>query len=91
METARERWSKISEGEIETVTLIREVVKQAIKTGYLTLKAEEELRMMLKSKYELEDLEAFIQLQQAAMVGRVKQESREILKSREILISSSSY
>ncbi|VEP11955.1 conserved hypothetical protein [Hyella patelloides LEGE 07179] len=67
------------------MTLIREVVKQAIKTGYLTLKAEEELRMMLKSKYELEDLEAFIQLQQAAMVGRVKQESREIL------VSSSSY
>jgi hypothetical protein len=34
---------------------------------------------MLKNKYELEDLEAFINLQQAAMIGRVKQESRELL------------
>ena len=61
--------------------MIREVAKQAIKTGYLTLKAEEELRTMLKNKYELEDFEAFIQLQQAAMIGRVKQESRELLLS----------
>jgi hypothetical protein len=63
------------------MTLIREVAKQAIRTGYLTLKAEEELRSMLKKKYELEDFEAFIQLQQAAMIGRVKQESRELLLS----------
>lgn len=63
------------------MTLIREVAKQAIMTGYLTLKAEEELRSMLKKKYELEDFEAFIQLQQAAMIGRVKQESRELLFS----------
>lgn len=61
------------------VALIREVVKQAINTGYLTLKAEEDLRIMLKNKYEIEDFEAFIQLQQAAMVGTVKQESRELL------------
>ena len=59
--------------------LIREIVKQAINTGYLTLEAEEKLREMLKDKYELEDLEAFIDLQQAAMVGVVKQESRELL------------
>ncbi len=59
--------------------LIRDVVYQAINTGYLTLEAENKLRLMLKNKYELEDLEAFIELQQAAMIGRVKQESREIL------------
>ena len=58
--------------------LIREVVKQALKTGYLTLEAEENLRKMLKNKYDLEDFEAFIDLQQAAMVGMVKQESREL-------------
>ena len=63
------------------MALIREVAKQAIKTGYLTLKAEEDLRTMLKNKYELEDFEAFIQLQQATMIGTVKQESREILAS----------
>ncbi|MDJ0902023.1 MAG: hypothetical protein QNJ55_24800 [Xenococcus sp. MO_188.B8] len=57
--------------------LIREVVQQALNTGYLTLEAEDSLRSMLKHKYEIEDFEAFIQLQQAAMMGEVKQESRE--------------
>ena len=57
--------------------LIREVVKQALKTGYLTLEAEDNLRFMLQNKYEMEDFEAFIQLQQAAMMGEVRQESRE--------------
>jgi hypothetical protein len=66
-------------GEIKIMQLIREIVEQALNTGYLTLEAEEKLRMMLKNKYELEDLEAFIDLQQAAMVGVVKQESRELL------------
>ena len=64
------------------VKLIREVVKQALNTGYLTLEAEENLRKMLKNKYDLEDLEAFIDLQQAAMVGIVRQESRELLVKR---------
>ncbi|MEN9568541.1 MAG: hypothetical protein RLZZ69_3737 [Cyanobacteriota bacterium] len=58
--------------------LIREIVKQALNTGYLTLEAEEKLRKMLENKYELEDLEAFINLQQATMLGIVKQESKEI-------------
>ncbi len=57
--------------------LIREIVKQALSTGYLTLEAENNLRNMLRCKYELEDFEAFIELQQAAMMGQVKQESRE--------------
>ena len=64
--------------------LIREIVAQAIHTGYLTLEAEEKLRLMLKNKYELEDLEAFVNLQQAAMVGVVKQESRELFASRKM-------
>lgn len=65
--------------------LIREIVEQALNTGYLTLEAEEKLRKMLKDKYDLEDLEAFIDLQQAAMIGMVKQESRELLAaSRQI-------
>ena len=59
--------------------LIRELVYQALNSGYLTIEAEDELRLMLRNKYELEDLEAFIQLQQAAMIGQVRQESREVL------------
>ncbi len=65
---------------------IREVVEEAIETGYLTLEAEEELKLMLKNKYELEDFEAFIKLQQAARIGAVKQESREL---REDLLTTS--
>lgn len=62
--------------------LIREVVKQALKTGYLTIEAEEKLRKMLRSKYDLEDLEAFVNLQRATMLGMVKQESRELLAAQ---------
>ncbi len=63
--------------------LIREIVEQAILTGYLTLEAERKLKIMLKNKYELEDLEAFVSLQQATMIGMVKQESRELFAARQ--------
>ncbi|NMG11144.1 hypothetical protein [Brasilonema sp. UFV-L1] len=58
--------------------LIRDVVQQAITTGYLTVWAEEQLRQLLRTKYDAEDLIAFMTLQEAAMAGRVRQESREI-------------
>ena len=64
---------------VKSVKLIRELVKQALNTGYLTIEAEEKLRVLLREKYDLEDFEAFIKLQQAAMLGLVKQESRELL------------
>jgi len=60
------------------MSLIREIAKQALDAGYLTLEAEERLRIRLKNKYDLEDLEAFIDLQQATMLGIVRQESKEI-------------
>jgi hypothetical protein len=60
--------------------LIRDVVNQALLSGYLTLEAEEQLRKLLAQKYELEDFRAFMTLQKAAMIGRVKQESRELLR-----------
>ena len=58
--------------------MISKIAEQALNTGYLTVEAEENLKLMLKNKYELEDLEAFIDLQQATMMGIVKQESREL-------------
>lgn len=58
--------------------LIREIAKQALNTGYLTIEAEEKLRGMLKNKYDVEDWEAFMNLQRAAMIGMVRQESKEI-------------
>lgn len=62
--------------------LIRDIVQQALTGGYLSVEAENELRQLLRSKYDLEDLNAFLILQQAAMSGDVRQESRERLLLR---------
>lgn len=59
------------------MALIRELVQKTLKTGYLTIEAEEQLRQLLTTRYDLEDLNAFMALQEAAMAGKVKQESRE--------------
>jgi hypothetical protein len=56
---------------------IRDVVQKALATGYLTMEAENQLRKLLTTQYDLEDFNAFMTLQQAAMTGKVKQESRE--------------
>jgi hypothetical protein len=60
--------------------LIREFVKQAIDAGYLSLEAENEMEHIFSSsKCDLEDLNAFMSLQLAAMAGRVRQESLELI------------
>lgn len=59
--------------------MIREVVQQALSLGYLTIEDEDKLRRLLQIKYDCEDLNAFFTLQLAAMEGRVKQQSRELL------------
>ena len=56
---------------------IREIAQTAIDTGSLTLANEQKLRLMLKQKYDSDDLEAFIALQQAVIRGQVKQQSRQ--------------
>lgn len=60
--------------------VIRDIVQNALATNYLTVEAEEQLRRLLRTKYDLEDLKAFMQLQQAAMEGHVMQESRLLIK-----------
>ncbi len=62
--------------------LIRNVVQEALSTGYLTIEAEDQLRQMLTKQYDLEDLKAFMTLQQAAMAGQVRQQSRERLHTQ---------
>ncbi|EGK85385.1 hypothetical protein D0A34_01960 [Microcoleus vaginatus PCC 9802] len=63
------------------MVLIRDLTQQALALGYLTIEAENQLRRMLTTtKYDLEDLNAFMALQLAAMSGGVKQESRELKK-----------
>ncbi|MEG4996620.1 MULTISPECIES: hypothetical protein [unclassified Microcoleus] len=66
------------------MVLIRDLAQQALTLGYLTLESENQLRQMLTTtNYDLEDLNAFMTLQLAAMSGLVKQESR-IVKELEI-------
>jgi hypothetical protein len=60
------------------MTLIRDIVHQIIDSGYLSLETEEQLRQLLQSKYDLQDFRAFIELQNVAMKGLVRQESREM-------------
>ncbi|AMW31314.1 MULTISPECIES: hypothetical protein [Arthrospira] len=67
---------------------IQDVVQQAIATGYLTLEAENQLRYILQnSQYDAIELNAFANLQVAAMSGQVRQESREILSSQSMAAS----
>lgn len=63
------------------MSLIGQIVQKSLATGYLTVEAEEQLRQLLQTKYDFEDFKAFITLQKEAMEGRVKQESRELLKA----------
>jgi hypothetical protein len=64
--------------------LVRDVIKQAIATGYLSLEAENEIQQIFSSAHcELEDLNAFMSLQLAAMAGRVKQQSLESINLRQ--------
>lgn len=62
------------------MVLIREVVKQAISAGYLTREAQKQMdKIFATTNCDLEDLDAFMSLQLAAMAGRVRQESLEAI------------
>ncbi len=61
------------------MSMISEVVDKALKTGYLSVQAEDDLRRLLSTKYDQKDFSAFMQLQRAAMAGLVKQESRSLM------------
>ena len=57
---------------------ICEIVLQVLKSGYLTVEAEQQLRQLFTAQYDLADVEALTRLQQAARYGLVKQQSREL-------------
>ncbi len=56
---------------------IGEIVYQALRTQYLSLEAENQLRCLLTHGCDLEDTRAFTRLQAAIVDGLVRQESRE--------------
>jgi hypothetical protein len=67
------------------MVLIRELVEQAMNAGYLTRESENQMRKIFATtKCDLEDLDAFMSLQLAAMAGRVKQESLASINSTEL-------
>ena len=59
------------------MALIREIVQQAIKTGYLTDAAVEQLHQLLKTEYKEEDVDALMRLHQATVTGQVQQKPRD--------------
>lgn len=70
---------------------ICEIVQQALATGHLTVEAENQLRLLLQTtKYGLEELNAFMTLQESAMAGLVRQESRQLMDSLHLCAASSS-
>ncbi|WP_017304376.1 hypothetical protein [Spirulina subsalsa] len=58
---------------------ISEIVQQALRQGYLTIEAEQELRILLGQKCPCDDMKIFCHLQMEIMEGRVTQEAREKL------------
>jgi hypothetical protein len=60
---------------------ICEVVKEAFAIGCLTIEAEEQLRQLLKTKYDSRDFRAFMLLQHAVASGSIRQQSRDLVAS----------
>ncbi|MBW4556052.1 MAG: hypothetical protein KME59_08955 [Trichormus sp. ATA11-4-KO1] len=58
------------------MVLIKEIVQQALNTGYLSVAAQNQMQVLLQASYDSDDLDAFIILQRAVVAGDVKQESR---------------
>lgn len=64
---------------------IHQLVQQTLEQGYLTIDVEQQLRNLVQTtKYGLEDMNAFVNLQIAAKDGQVRQESRERLLNTSI-------
>lgn len=67
-------------GDTLSMPSIRDIVQQAFLVQFLSVEAEEQLRMMLRGKYEMADFQAFMKLQYAVMKGHIRQEARERIR-----------
>jgi hypothetical protein len=63
------------------MSTISEIVQNVLKNGYLSVEVEEQLRQLFTLRYSLEDIEALTRLQKATTLGRVKQESRNLVRN----------
>ncbi|MEW6498865.1 MAG: hypothetical protein AB1589_41160 [Cyanobacteriota bacterium] len=69
------------------MSTIREIVFKVLQSGYLAVETEEQLRQMFAVRYDLADIEALTRLQQSVTTGLVKQQSREVVRERELVSS----
>lgn len=60
---------------MQILVLIRDIIRQALTTSYVSFEAENQRRQLLPTKYDLEDLNAFMTLEPAAIAARIGQES----------------
>lgn len=60
-----------------TMTLIAQVVKETLASGYLTEKAEQRIQRLFDQTCDLEDINALEQLQQALTRGQVKRQTEQ--------------
>lgn len=63
------------------MSTISEIVQKVLKNGYLSIEVEEQLRQLFSVHHNLEDIEALTRLQKATTSGRVKQESRNLVRN----------
>ena len=63
------------------MSTISEIVQKVIKNGHLSIEVEEQLRQLFSVRYNLDDIEALTRLQKATTAGRVKQESRGLVRN----------
>ncbi len=62
-----------------TMTLIAQVVKETLTSGYLTEKAEQRIQRLFDQTCDLEDVNALEQLQRALREGQVKRQTQQNL------------
>ncbi len=61
--------------------LIKEIVLQALTRGYLSTREQKQIRVLLQTSYDSEDLDAFIILERAVSAGEVKLEPKTRITS----------
>ena len=66
---------------------MQEIIQEALRSGYLSIEAENKLRQLLRTNCQPEDISAFMRLQRETMEGNVRQEARERLSRSKSMAS----
>jgi hypothetical protein len=60
------------------MALIQQVVQKTLASGYLACSTETELRCLFRQYWDLEDMDALNQLQEAMEAGKVRREMGQL-------------